>query len=104
MPRVAFFPDSFHEVNGVAHTARQFVAFAKRQEIPMLCLHAGSQREQPLHVEGSVELLGLDRGYWSVGLEQDLTFDPFLAVMCNRSGKPCVASSRRSSTSPDSAN
>src|SRR5262249_60746536 len=38
-PRVAFFPDSFAEVNGVAHTSRQFVAFAERRNLPMLCVH-----------------------------------------------------------------
>ena len=31
MPRVAYFPDSFHEVNGVAHTSRHFEAFARRR-------------------------------------------------------------------------
>jgi hypothetical protein len=29
LPRVGFFPDSFHEVNGVAHTSRNFEAFAR---------------------------------------------------------------------------
>ena len=33
-PRVAFFPDSFHEVNGVAHTARNFEAFGRRRGMP----------------------------------------------------------------------
>ena len=28
VPRVAFFTDSFHEVNGVALTSRQFAEFA----------------------------------------------------------------------------
>jgi hypothetical protein len=32
-PRVAYFPDSFHEVNGVAHTSRNFEAFARRRNI-----------------------------------------------------------------------
>jgi hypothetical protein len=40
-PRPAFFPDTFHEVNGVAHTARQFEAFARRQQIPFLSVHPG---------------------------------------------------------------
>ena len=35
-PRVAFFTDSFHEVNGVAQTSRQFDAFARRWQIPFL--------------------------------------------------------------------
>ena len=30
-PRIAFFPDSFREVNGVAHTARQFEAWARHR-------------------------------------------------------------------------
>ena len=39
-PRVAFFPDSFHEVNGVAHTARNFQAYARRHALPFLCVRA----------------------------------------------------------------
>ena len=35
-PRVAYFPDSFHEVNGVAHTSRHFEAFARRRNLPFL--------------------------------------------------------------------
>ncbi len=45
-PRVAFFPDSFAEVNGVAHTSRQFVAFAERRNLPMLCVHGGGRTER----------------------------------------------------------
>ncbi len=40
-PRVAYFPDSFHEVNGVAHTSRHFLAFAERQGLPLLCVRPG---------------------------------------------------------------
>jgi glycosyltransferase involved in cell wall biosynthesis len=40
MPRVAYFPDSFHEVNGVAHTSRHFEAFARRRDLPFLCVRA----------------------------------------------------------------
>ncbi len=76
MPRIAFFPDSFQEVNGVAHTARNFVAFAERHGIPMLCVHAG-QSAPSSGTTGSVQRLGLDRGHWAVRMEQDLSFDPF---------------------------
>src|SRR5579875_1983814 len=76
MPRIAFFPDSFHEVNGVAHTARNFVAFAERRGIPMLCVRAGKP-EGRLTPQGSVEILQLERGAWAVSVEQDLSFDPF---------------------------
>ena len=38
--RVAFFPDSYHEVDGVANTSRQFEAFARRRGLPFLVVHA----------------------------------------------------------------
>jgi phosphatidylinositol alpha 1,6-mannosyltransferase len=41
VPRVAFFPDSFHEVNGVARTSREFVRFAQQRDYPFICIHAG---------------------------------------------------------------
>jgi glycosyltransferase involved in cell wall biosynthesis len=74
-PRVAFFPDSFHEVNGVAHTARQFEAFARRRNLPFLCVRAGD-RAQAVTEEGNVWTLELPRGILSVPLEKDLRFDP----------------------------
>lgn len=76
MPRIAFFPDSFHEVNGVAHTARHFVAFAERRGIPMLCVRAGAQQGIGRQ-QGSVQVLELKRGPFSIRVEQDLSFDPF---------------------------
>ena len=42
-PRVAFFPCVYHEVDGVAQTARHFEAFARRQEMPFFMVHAGAQ-------------------------------------------------------------
>ena len=42
--RVAFFTDSFHEVNGVALTSREFVRFAQRRSIPLFSVHAGPQQ------------------------------------------------------------
>jgi phosphatidylinositol alpha 1,6-mannosyltransferase len=75
MPRVAYFPDSFHEVNGVAHTSRNFVAFARRRDIPMLCVRAG-QTTQLLPADGSISALELGRSPLAVQLEHDLSFDP----------------------------
>jgi glycosyltransferase involved in cell wall biosynthesis len=74
-PRVAYFPDSFHEVNGVAHTSRNFVAFARRRGIPMLCVRAG-EKTQLCAAEGSVQALELGRSPLAVQLERDLYFDP----------------------------
>ena len=75
MPRVAYFPDSFHEVNGVAHTSRHFEAFARRRNLPFLCVRAGD-RTQTLIEDGNVWTLELPRGFLSFALEKDLRFDP----------------------------
>jgi glycosyltransferase involved in cell wall biosynthesis len=74
-PRVAYFPDSFHEVNGVAHTSRQFEAFARRRGLPFLCVRAGD-RVPAFTEDGSVWTLELPRGFLSIPLEKDLSFDP----------------------------
>src|SRR6266568_304553 len=75
VPRVAYFPDSFHEVNGVAHTSRHFEAFARRRNLPFLCVRAGD-REQAATEDGNVWTLELPRGFLSFALEKDLRYDP----------------------------
>ena len=74
-PRVAYFPDSFHEVNGVAHTSRNFVAYAERRNQPFLCVRAGT-RAHPYRQCGQLTTLELARSAASVGMEKDLAFDP----------------------------
>jgi phosphatidylinositol alpha 1,6-mannosyltransferase len=74
-PRVAYFPDSFHEVNGVAHTSRHFEAFARQHNLPFLCVRAGD-RPQALVEDGNVWTLELPRGFLSFAIEKDLRFDP----------------------------
>ncbi|HEY2860859.1 MAG TPA: glycosyltransferase [Terracidiphilus sp.] len=73
--RVAYFPDSFHEVNGVAHTSRHFEGFARRHNLPFLCVRAGD-REVTFQQDGNVSTLELPRGFLSFALEKDLQFDP----------------------------
>jgi glycosyltransferase involved in cell wall biosynthesis len=75
VPRIAYFPDSFHEVNGVAHTSRHFEAFARRRNLPFLCVRAGD-RGEALTEDGNVWTLELSRGFMSFALEKDLRFDP----------------------------
>ena len=74
-PRVAYFPDSFHEINGVAHTSRHFEAFARRHDLPFLCVRAGHRRHA-LEEAGNLWTLELPRGSLSIPLEKDLSFDP----------------------------
>lgn len=83
VPRIAYFPDSFHEVNGVAHTSRNFAAYARRKNIPMLCVRAG-QTTRRLPPEGSVEALELGRSPLAVQVEKDLSFDPLFFRYTNR--------------------
>jgi phosphatidylinositol alpha 1,6-mannosyltransferase len=72
-PRVAFFTDSFHEVNGVAHTSRNFAAFAHRRGLPFLSVRAGSA--PPTSVD-DFHTLELPRSRTAISLEKDLHFDP----------------------------
>src|SRR3984893_13176535 len=74
VPRVAYFPDSFHEVNGVAHTSRNFVAYAERHGLPFLCVRAGGRAKAFEHV-GEMRTLELGRSRSSVRMEKDLEFD-----------------------------
>jgi len=74
-PRIAYFPDSFHEINGVAHTSRNFIAYAERHGLPFLCVRAGA-RPNSLEQHGSIRTLELPRSELAVGMEKDLAFDP----------------------------
>jgi glycosyltransferase involved in cell wall biosynthesis len=84
MPRVAYFPDSFHEVNGVAHTSRQFEAYARRRGLHFLCVRAGDEQleanrkrgELPVASQPGVATLDLPRGLFSFPLDKDLRYDP----------------------------
>jgi glycosyltransferase involved in cell wall biosynthesis len=59
----------------VAHTSRQFEAFARRRNLPFLCVRAGS-RTPAFTQDGSVQTLELPRSFLSIPLEKDLSFDP----------------------------
>ena len=75
LTRVAYFPDSFHEINGVAHTSRHFEDFTRRRNLPFLCVRAGDRRE-PVVAEDNLTTLELPRGILSIPLDKDLKFDP----------------------------
>lgn len=80
--RVAFFPDSYLEVNGAAMTCRRLVEYAGRNEFPFLCVHAGPKAG--LSTEGSVTHLALKRSPLSFNLDEDLAYDPFFLRHLNR--------------------
>ena len=72
-PRVAIFPCTYKEVDGVANTMRHFVAHAKQQQLPVLTVHAGFAREQ--EKDGSVERLEFPRQWPKFRLDTKLYFD-----------------------------
>ena len=74
IPRVAFFTDSFHEVNGVAHTSREFENYARGQRVPFFSLHPG-RRTQAWREEELIRY-ELRNSRFSFSLEVDLSFDP----------------------------
>jgi glycosyltransferase involved in cell wall biosynthesis len=75
-PRAAFLPDTFHEVNGVAHTSRHLEAFARRRQIPFLSVHCGPDNQTAQ--DGSVTVMQIKRGPARVALDANLDYDPLL--------------------------
>ena len=76
IPRVAFFTDTFDEINGVALTSRQFTAFGGRRKYPFLCVRGASETRKS--EDGSVTHLELCRGPLAFELDRGLRHDPAL--------------------------
>ena len=76
IPRVAFFTDTFDEINGVALTSRQFTAFGGRRAYPFLCVRGGSETRKT--DDGSVTHVELYRGPLAFELDRGLRHDPAL--------------------------
>jgi phosphatidylinositol alpha 1,6-mannosyltransferase len=74
IPRIAFFPDSYLEVNGAAMTCRRLVGFAEKNGYPFLCIHAGEKNETS--TDGSVTHLSLKRSPIAISLDEGLKYDP----------------------------
>jgi glycosyltransferase involved in cell wall biosynthesis len=76
--RVAFFTDSFHEVNGLALTSRQFESFARRRQLPFFSVHAGITHK--VNREGPLTVYEVQRSGAAFNLEatSDLAFDPLI--------------------------
>jgi phosphatidylinositol alpha 1,6-mannosyltransferase len=73
--RVAFFPCVYHEVDGVAQTSRHFEAYARRQEVPFLMVHAGPQDEVEVTTAGPVTRVQLRRGPVKFPLDRAHDYD-----------------------------
>lgn len=76
VPRVAFFTDSYFEVNGVAHTSRQLEAFARARHLPFLGVRGGVVTKYAR--DGALRQLTLRRGPLSLRLDDHLRSDLLL--------------------------
>lgn len=72
--RVAFFTDSYLEVNGVAMTSKRLENFALRREFPFLTVHAGTKTQ--VFTEGSVIRQELKRSPLAIPMDAGLKYDP----------------------------
>jgi glycosyltransferase involved in cell wall biosynthesis len=73
--RVAYFPDSFLEVNGVAMTSNRLVSFVKKRGLHFVNVHAGP--ETKVTQEGNFISLALKRSSASFTMDEGLRYDPF---------------------------
>jgi len=71
--RIAFFPDAYNEVDGVANTSRHFEAFAKNRELQFLTVHAGPRKE--IVTAGSVTRVQLPRSPLTFTLDRTHEYD-----------------------------
>jgi len=88
-PRVALFCETFHEINGVALTARQLVSYAQRHAYSLLAIHGGIH--PGVSEEGTVRRVELKRAWLSIGIERDLQYDPFFWRYLRRLQKEVTA-------------
>lgn len=73
VPRVAFFPDSYLEVNGAAMTCRRLTGFARKRGYPFLCVYAAEKTAKT--TDGSVINLALKRSPISIPIDGGLKYD-----------------------------
>ena len=71
--RVALFPCTYSEIDGVANTSRQFAAFAKEHGLAFLLVHAGPRDE--VVTDGSITRMQLRRGRFKFPLDGHHEFD-----------------------------
>lgn len=74
--RVAYFTDSFDEVNGLARTSRELSAFTRRNGLPMLLVRPGESTAS--WSDGNQMHVQLRRAATSIPVDSELSFDPLL--------------------------
>jgi glycosyltransferase involved in cell wall biosynthesis len=82
IPRIAFFPDSYVEINGAAMTCKRLTDYAKRNNFPYLVIYA--DKKTGFEKKGSVAYLSLKRSPVSFPLDEELAYDPLFQRHTNR--------------------
>ncbi|MGI8640580.1 MAG: glycosyltransferase [Pyrinomonadaceae bacterium] len=72
--RVAYFPDSFLEVNGVAMTSNKLTEFVRRRGYPFFCVFAGDKTE--VKQDGNITFVQLKHSLLSFKMDEGLKYDP----------------------------
>lgn len=72
--RVAYFSDTYLEIDGVANTARQFEAFARRRNLPFLLVHGGYECDRVIR-DGNFARVELKRSFLGFPLDRNHDFD-----------------------------
>lgn len=72
-PRVAYFPDNYREIDGVAKTSRHFETYARNHDLPFLMVHGGPRRDTVTN--GSVTRIQLERSPMTFPLDSAHQFD-----------------------------
>ncbi len=73
--RIAYFPDSYLEVNGVAMTSNRLTDFVRKKGYPFLCVYAG--KTTGVTQEENLTFISLKRSPFSIRVDEDLKYDPF---------------------------
>ncbi len=81
-PRVAYFPDTFLEVDGLAMTSKRLIGYAKKNGYPFLCVHAGDKTSDSK--DTPIEYLSLKRSSVSFPMDEQLKYDPLFQRHTNR--------------------
>ncbi len=72
--RIAYFADSFLEVNGVAMTSKKFIRYVKKRELPFVCIYGGKKTD--VSHEENLTYISLKRSPVSIAMDEGLKYDP----------------------------
>ncbi|MEO6589108.1 MAG: glycosyltransferase [Pyrinomonadaceae bacterium] len=73
--RIAYFADSYLEVNGVAMTSQKLIRYVRKNDLPFVCIYAG--KKTAVSQEKNLTFISLKRSPVSIAMDEGLKYDPF---------------------------